>query len=156
MVENLNGRPRGIWYVLLHRRMHYSWRDQIIHWGFETSVILLGLMFLDIVAPTILWPMRYWIGIIYLAFQLAEIVARDALDMTEVMKDHIFSFIPAIVALILVVIHWWSGYRLLTSQGIATIGCWLVVAWIDFAFGLAISMRILSTPYRREETPAAH
>jgi len=155
MADHTDGTPRGLWYLLLHNRVHRSWRQRVVHWGFMTSLLMVALMFLDILAPSILWPWRYWIGMIYIMFQLAEIVARDALDMSEVMEDHIFSFIPAMLGLLLLVMHW-TGRGLFTLEGISTMWFWLVIAWTDFIFGLAISMRILSTPYRREETPAPH
>ena len=144
--------PRGIWHLLLHRRMPPTWQERIVHWGLGTSAVFMILIFADVFIPSVLWPYRYWIGIVYLAFQLAEIVARDPLGMSEAMEDNILSVLPAILALVLSVLHLWSTNGIFTPEGIQTLNCWHAIAWLDFIFGLAISLRILGAPYRRSET----
>jgi hypothetical protein len=127
-----------------------------VDWGYTTSVIFTILLFLNILIPGVFAPYRYWIGLVYLIFQLSEIAVRDPLDMSEVMEDHIFSAIPAILALVLTALHLWSTNGIFTPDGLRTLNFWHAVAWTDFIFGLWMSMRILSTPYRRDESRAPH
>jgi len=153
MTETGIGRPHGLWHLLLHRKMHPTWQKRIVHWGFLTSMIFTGLMFVNIIEPDILWPYRAWVGIVYLEFQLAEIAVRDQLNMAEIMEDHAFSAAPALVALVLTVLHLRSG-GLFTPEGMQTMNFWHVIAWTDFIFGIWISSRILTTPYQRGEREA--
>ena len=149
-------RPHGLWHLLLHRRVHPTMQKRIVDWGYGTSVVFTILIFLNILIPSYLGPFCYWIGLVYLMFQLAEIAVRDPLDMGEVMEDHVFSAVPAILALVLAALHLWSKNGIFTAEGLRTLYFFLAVAWTDFIFGLWISMRILSTPYRRDESRAPH
>lgn len=127
-----------------------QWR--VVHWGFWSSFVFLGLMILNLVVPGLFARIYMWIGLIYITFQIVEIASRNPLR-TEALFGNVCAACPAIFSLIVEVLIWDVG----SARAIAArpaLHFWFWCAWICFAVGLWLSYAILQTPYRRDESRA--
>ena len=129
-----------------------SLQYKIVHLGFWAALVLAVCMIVNMMAPELFESIYIGIGVAYLMLELAMILARDPLNWGEVFEGHVFSGIPAVGGLIFKSFDWLSTYGILTPAGRSTMNFWLIIAWICFGFGIAMSVRILSTQYRRDES----
>jgi|GEM_PF-2315758 len=144
----------SLWAKLARHHTPRTLQWRIVHYGFWSSIIFLALMVLDVFAPGLFRSHYMAIAVVYMIFQLAEVLSRDALNWAEVLEGCGFALAPAIFCLVALTIDWHSNYTLFTLVGREVMAVWFWFAWIMFAFGVGMSMKILSTPFRRSESPA--
>ena len=144
--------------ALAHVRIGPDWEVKLVRLGFFASWALVAFMFvipwLSIVFPKsamegLAWASR-WIGFVYLALQYAEITARDPLSQSQTFQDHLYSLIPAVVGSVMWVLPWISPFRM-DQEAWQILNFLLACAWLDFLGGLAITNKMFTVKYQRNE-----
>ncbi len=142
----------GLWASLERHRPHRGTKYTVVHIGFWSTVVLLVLMLLVVLAPQVFAGWYVWIGLAYIVCQMAEFIARDPLNWSEVSEGPLFAVIPAIGGLLLAVANFTMLKSILTPFGLHVLHYWLFISWMSLIFGVLSAMRSRAAPYSRDET----